>query len=348
MNLLLPLLLSGLCSPEDPAAAPLAREVRLMGTVFRVEMEAETRSKALLASEAAITAVESVEQRLSTWRPDSELSIIGRASSGTALELSPAMGLTLQRAFYWSKQTGGAFDPSLSALIQVWDLRGSGRRPTTLEIKSAMEDCGIEHYATHFPQRITPLRMGIGLEEGGFGKGAALDAAAKRLRELGIERALLDLGGQVLVLGGGEAPVLPLAHPDDRGRGLLNITLQSGSIATSGNSERGLRIDGKRIGHLLDPRTGQPAPDFGSVTVWCANALDADCLSTALYVLGADQGLAFVEQQPGVEALYLIRTSDGILLRATDGMRSRLGWLDPSLQTAWSSASAPTQSFNSQ
>ena len=241
----------------------------------------------------------------------------------------------MQRAFHWSRASQGAFDPSIAPLIHAWDLRGVGRRPSPAELESALALCGLEHFRDELPARLTRLTEGAALEEGGFGKGVALDAAALALRELGIEAATLNLGGQVLVLSDGDALAFQIAHPDERQRGLLQLAISSGSFATSGNSERGLQVDGERIGHLLDPRTGQPARDFGSVTVWCANALDADCLSTALYVLGPERGLRFAAQHDGVEAIYLVRSEGGIAARATRGLQAQLTTLDAQQGIEW-------------
>jgi len=161
------------------------------------------------------------------------------------------------------------------------------------------------------------------LEEGGFGKGAGLDAALAALREAGATRAVLDLGGQVALLGSGPFR-LAVAHPDLRGRPLLEVSLDGGSLATSGNSERGIVVDGEHLGHLLDPRTGQPAPDFGSITVWAPDALTADCLSTALYIEGPDAALAWVAERPGIEVIVIERAGDSLLVRPSDGLRGRL------------------------
>jgi len=101
--------------------------------------------------------------------------------------------------------------------------------------------------------------------------------------------------------------------------------MDHGSVATSGNSERGIAIDGRRYGHLLDPRTGRPAPDFGSLAVWAADPLLADCLSK-LYVLGPDRALAWVAAHrrlgESVEALALVSKGGKIEVRASDGLAS--------------------------
>jgi thiamine biosynthesis lipoprotein len=113
---------------------------------------------------------------------------------------------------------------------------------------------------------------------------------------------------------------------------VAELSIEGGSVSTSGNGERGIVVEGERLGHILDPRTGAPAPDFGSLTVWTADPLRADCLSTGLYVLGPEWALAWAAAHPGVEVLVL--RTDGGQLRAlaSPGLRGRLRSLDPELE----------------
>src|SRR5262249_28720038 len=148
--------------------------------------------------------------------------------------------------------------------------------------------------AQHFtidPERgeATRLSPDAGIDEGAWGKGYALDSAASRLKQAGVREALLDLGGQLLAVGGAEVAV---AAPRRRHRAAVSLRLADGSISTSANSERGRSAQGRRIGHLLDPQTGEPAPDFGSATAIAPSGLVADILSTAFFVLGPERGLA--------------------------------------------------------
>ena len=154
--------------------------------------------------------------------------------------------------------------------------------------------------------------------------------ALEALRRDGVARASLDLGGQVAVLGGGWE--IPVADPRRRDRSVVALTIDGGSVSTSGNSEHGFEIAGKRYGHILDPRTGHPAPDFGSLTVWTADPLWADCLSTGLYVLGPERALAWAAEHPGVEVLVL--RTDGGRLRAlaSPGLRGKLKAMDSEME----------------
>ena len=214
-------------------------------------------------------ALEAAETRLSTWRDDSELARLNRAPVGTPVQLSPRLAAELRgRA-----ATGGGRPeaPSIRGSAR-WSPPGGcatgGRVPTVEEREQARDAGGLAALELAADGRASRLRPGLRIEEGGWGKGAGLDDAIAALRADGrATAAMLNLGGQVAVYGGASWTV-PVADPRDRQRAVVALTLSSGSVATSGNSEHGFERDGVRYGHLLDPRTGAPARDFGSLTVW--------------------------------------------------------------------------------
>jgi thiamine biosynthesis lipoprotein len=323
------------CAAPDEArpASPAKVERRLaaMGTTLVVEVEAPTRAVALEASEAAYLALEAVERRLSTWTDESELARVNAAPIGELQPLSPELRADLEVCWRWWRESGGAFDPSVGALVELWDLRGAGRIPSAEELRSAHIPRGLpEAFALEADgvvRRVASARF----EEGGFGKGVGLDAALAELRARGISRATLDLGGQVAVLGSAQPVRWSIADPRDRSRAVLAWDLSGGSIATSGNSERARSVGGRRIGHLLDPRTGSPAQDFGSVSVWSAKASDADAFSTALFVMGPDAALVFASSREDLAVVVLEVRAEGLRARASSSLRGRLAPLDPHL-----------------
>jgi len=340
--LLLPLLLAPAAAPAgQQGGVRLERRVEAMGTVLDLELEAADRAEALAASEAAFAALRAVEARLSTWREDSELARLNATPTGYPFRPSPELAAWLERAFHWRDLTGGAFDPSLGALVTAWDLRGAGRVPGPEELERARAACGAEAWSLHLPDMLVRRSPDVRLEEGGFGKGAGLDTALDALRKRGVRRARLDLGGQLALLGEGRPWSVELAHPDARGRALLRLELDGGSLATSGNSERGRDVGEERVGHLLDGRSGRPAPDFGSATVWTSTALDADCLSTAAFVLGPEAGPSRMAALPGVEALWILRGAERPRGIATEGLRGRLFPLDPKFEVEWIPTPSP-------
>lgn len=343
--LLLPLVLA----PGQDAC--IERHLAAMGTRLTVEVTAPERALALAASERAVRALAEVERRLSTWRDDSELAHLNATPVGETIEISRALADELAAAGDVCRATAGAFDPGVGALVAAWDLRGDGRIPRPEDLAAALAASGFETLVwTRLAEgraRVERRSAGMRLEEGGFGKGAGLDRALDALRAAGITTADLDLGGQVAVLRppGAEGKLVPIAHPDRRGSAVAEIRLTHGSLATSGNSERGLVIDGERFGHLLDPRTGRPAPDFGSLTVRAASALAADAFSTGLYVLGPDAALAFAASREDLEVLVLERSEHGLRIRATPGLDVRVLHPDLALEVVHppsASQKAPT------
>jgi thiamine biosynthesis lipoprotein len=326
------LLLLAASGPRIPHNITIERRLGLMGTELDVKVEAASRAAALDASEAAVRALEAAEVRLSTWREDSELARLNRAPVDTPVALSPLLAAELRGVQHWWMETGGAFDPGIGRLIAAWGLRTGGRIPTQEEREQARAGGGLAGLDLAGDGRAVRRRSGLRIEEGGWGKGAGLDAAITALRAEGHARAaVLNLGGQVAVYGEKTAWTIPIADPRDRQRAVVALTITSGSIATSGNSEHGFERDGVRYGHLLDPATGEPARDFGSLTVWAPGALAADCLSK-LYVLGPDGALAWARAHRDVEILILEPLAGGLRARATAGWRGRLKALVPELE----------------
>lgn len=295
-----------------------------MGTVLAVAVAAPTRDAGLDASERAIREIQRVEDLLTTWR-DSPLSRLDAAPVGAEAPLDEELAGLLATTFAWSARTDRAFDPTVMPLVRAWDLRGAGRIPSPEELSAAHGATGTGHFRFAVDGRsVARLDARAGIEEGAWGKGYALDRAAERLGDAG---AFIDLGGQVLARGQDDAGrdwSVGIADPRRRDRPVLALRLSNASASTSGDSERSRFVAGRRIGHLLDPRTGEPAEDFGSVTVIAPSALDADILSTAFFVLGPDAGLALSERlrREGVpnEALFLVVRGDALEARCSPGV----------------------------
>lgn len=318
-------------SPAEAAAAMaphrLERARLLMGTVCRITAYGADREGIATAVEAALSQIAAVEVVLSTWRPDTEMARVNRMAAHGPVSVTPLLGDFLARSLLLARQTGGAYDPSVGALVDAWDLRGDGRIPSAAEIETALGAVGFGRIALDARRgQVAFLAPGLWIDTGGSGKGFALDRAAQVLRREGIASALLDFGGQLLAMGappGESAWTVAVADPEDRERPALVVELRDASLATSSQSERSRQVQGRRVGHILDPRTGAPVERWGSVTVRAPDATAADGLSTALFVLGPDEGLEWARRS-GVEVGYLEVIDDGLELRATAAFRSRV------------------------
>jgi thiamine biosynthesis lipoprotein len=284
---------------------PVRRTVGVMGTLVTVEIWADQGAVARAAADAVVRELERTENLLSTWRDDTELGALNGTPVGVPAAVSAELGGLLSDVSRWSEITGGAFHPAVGALVDAWDLRGEGRVPSPAEIVDALAATGVAGVSFDTKTNaFTRLDGRAWMDAGGFGKGAGLRTVGDTLASYGINRARVDLGGQLLLRGG--APVtIGVAHPARRGEVAATLRVADVSVATSGQSERGVEVDGTRFGHIIDPRTGRPVPPWGSVTVVTGDALVADVLTTALVVLGPDVGLEVVKDLEDVAVLFL-------------------------------------------
>jgi thiamine biosynthesis lipoprotein len=291
-----------------------------MGTTVGIRVAAPTREGALRASEAAVLALADAADRLSTWQAGGALARLNAAPVRQAVVLDAATAAELGVALACAAQTEGAFDPTVGALADAWGLRRGGALPGRRALRQARRATG-HHLLQLDGPAATRLHAGLRIEEGGFGKGAALDAALAAAAAAGATAAVIDAGGQLALRGPGRVAI---AHPARRHEAAVVFALDGGHVATSGNGEQSFTVDGRRYGHLLDPRRGRPAPIWGSVTVFAERGLAADCLATALYVLGPDDGLRWAGQAD-VAALFLVDAQGGLRARASPSWLSRVG-----------------------
>ena len=333
------ILLAGVAAAGAAAGAAVAisphavveRELLMMGTRLRLSVAAADEAAAARAAEAAVRALEATAGRLSTWGGDSELARLNRAPVGEPQRLSPLLAAELAAARRCSDATAGAFDPAVGPLVALWDLRGAGRVPAAEVVAAALPASRLAATLALDGDSAIRRHPAAAIDEGGFGKGAGLDHALRAAAAAGAADAWLDLGGQSASLG--DAPwTVAIAHPDARQRPAVELDVSGGSVSTSGNGERRRVVAGIPVGHLLDPRTGSPAADFGSTTVWAADALTADCLSTGLFVLGPDAAHAWAAGHPEVGVLTLERVPGGLRARASGRLAGRVRGLDDGIQ----------------
>jgi thiamine biosynthesis lipoprotein len=150
----------------------------------------------------------------------------------------------------------------------------------------------------------------MGVDLGGIAKGLALDRAGVVLRATGVPRALLNLGGEILALG--RDWDVSLAHPAARLEPAVRIKVSDSAVSTSGQSEHGFVVAGKRYGHILDPRTGEPVASNASVTVVAASATRADAISTALFVMGRERAAEFAAAHTEIGVVWLEPAGQGV------------------------------------
>ncbi len=274
-----------------------------MGTTLTARAVSDSRAVTIAAMEAGFAEVRRLEDVLSSWRADTEIGRINRAQPESLVVISTELRALLAEAGQWVEMTGGAFDPAVGALIDAWGFRSTPRLPDDSVLARALATSRWSQLTFADAQHIRRGPAGWWLDTGGFGKGAALRSLAAVMQGRGVTDALLDFGGQLLVFG--EARTIAVADPRAREEAVLNLRVRDVSVATSSQSERFIDLAGRRYGHILDPRNGQPVPAWGSVTVVARDALAADALSTALFVLGPVAALRWAEVHPEFGVLVL-------------------------------------------
>ncbi|MEN8145824.1 MAG: FAD:protein FMN transferase [Gemmatimonadota bacterium] len=310
----------GTAAPASSADSGwIERERLLMGTRLTVRLQAESRAAALAVAEAVFEEVARLESVLSSWSSDSELGRVNHAPPLRETVASHELTYLLKDAARWAEATGGAFDPAIGALVDAWGIRTGGRLPSDEELEAALAASGIEHFEI-YDGLARRTNQSAWIDAGGFGKGAALNAARTVAERAGISAGMLDFGGQLLLLGRQpSSETVAVADPRSRSQAAATIKVGGGSVATTSLSEKRFFSGGEDFGHILDPRTGRPAAAWGSVTVVAEDAMEADLLATALFVMGPESGLKWAEKT-GVSALFLNTSGDGIEVTWTSGL----------------------------
>jgi len=310
--------LQGLAGPESassetPLTPPDAPDTylvhvarRAMSCQFELLFNAGQYPQATEVACRALDLVDRLEDQLTIYRDTSELSRLNRTAHLAPVPVEPGLFALLSRAVALSEATAGAFDITSGPLSKVWGFhQRAGAIPTAEALHDALARVG--HHHIQLDPRSNSIafdREGIELNLGAIGKGYALDGCADVLAAAGIDDYLLH-GGQSSVVARGQRAGNPspgwtvgVLHPLRPGKRLLEIQLCDQALATSGAANQHFRDQGRRFGHILDPRTGQPADLVWSATVLAPTAEEADALSTACFVLGPAAAEDFIRTNP--------------------------------------------------
>lgn len=262
------------------------------------------------AASAALAEVERLEQQLTVFRNDSEVSFINRNAASHTVPVAPALFALLSLCRELSCATDGAFDITSNPLSRCWGfLRRQGRIPEMEEIEQARSLVGDDKlFLDSEAHAIRFARSGVEINLGSIGKGYALDCVAEQLRG-NVRTALLSAGSSsMLALGRGENGkgwTVGIRHPHDLKRRLAVLRLTDSALATSGGEEQFFEHEGKRYGHIIDPRTGWPADGVAGVTVVTSSAAVADALATGFYAGGREQAERYCATHPGTLVVML-------------------------------------------
>jgi thiamine biosynthesis lipoprotein len=300
-----------------PAYHLLRVSRRAMASTFEIAIPYGTPN-ALAAAEDALDHIDELEDQLTVYHDSSEISEINATAFDGPVRVERRLFELLQFAVHLSNDTAGAFDICTGALTKAWGFyRRVGRLPSARERAAAHARSGSRHLMLEAEPPTAKFRVpGLEINLGAIGKGYALDRAAERLADRWhIPAALLSVGGSsVYALGHppGDPSGWPIAvrHPWEPGRTLCVVRLRDRGFGTSAATVHHFVYNNRTLGHLLDPRTGWPAEGTASASAAAPTAMEADAMSTAFFVLGADAAASFARSRPHLGGVILPEADD--------------------------------------
>jgi FAD:protein FMN transferase len=299
-------------SLSDRYLIRLAR--RAMACKFEVFLNAGQYAQGTAVALAALDLVDQLEDQLTVYRDSSEVSQLNLTAAFTSVEVEPRLFSLLERAQQLYRETGGAFDVTSGRLSKVWGFtRRAGKIPTDDDLAAALACVGSEFLELDPENRSARFkRPGLEVNLGSIGKGYALDRCAELLAAAGIHDVLLHGGNSSVLARGAHAAegaadgwLIGVRNPLRPDRRLGHLRLRDRALATSGSGTQFFVHEGRRYGHILDPRTGWPAEGVLTVSVLASTAADADALATAFYVLGPAAAAAYCQTRPDVAMVML-------------------------------------------
>jgi thiamine biosynthesis lipoprotein len=271
-----------------------------MGTLFSIKLYAADQQRAKQAFQAAFSRIAQLDETLSDYKAESELS---RITLTSPTRMSGGLFAVLSEGQWLSEQTAGAFDVTLGPLTHLWrQARRARQLPAAEALNEALSRSGFRKM--HLEGRSVRFDVpGMQLDVGGIAKGYAADEALAVLCKLGIKSALVAASGD---LAFSDAPPGEMGWKvaiDALDRPLL---LTNAAVSTSGSTEQNFVVNGVRYSHIIDPKTGLGLTTQITTTVIAPHGIDADGMATAINVLGPERGLVFIEKQRGVAAAFLL------------------------------------------
>jgi thiamine biosynthesis lipoprotein len=296
-----------LLTPVDAVAEWYRQDAAIMGTAIAVELWHEDEAKGRALTQAVMNEMRRIDDLMSTYKPDSELSRINARAADEAVPVGAELLALIQRALDFSRLTNGAFDITYASAGQYYDYR-KGIRPSAEQLARALPAIDYRHVRIDSQNAtIRFLHPGVRIDLGGIAKGYAVDRCIAILQAAGVKSAMVNAGGDTRVLGKHwkQPWMVGIRDPHNREGLVTMIPLEDAAISTSGDYERYFEKDGVRYHHILNPKTGTSSAGVRSVSIIGNDATTTDALSTSLFVMGVGPGMKLVDTLPDTEAVII-------------------------------------------
>ena len=309
-------------STETPRPELVEFTGGMMGTTYHIKVVGTMSDLESTATAQAIEdALKNVDTKMSTYKPDSEVSQVNAATAGVPVSLSEDTFLVFTLARQVNEESDGAFDITVGPLVNAWGFgpAGPGNAPDDAQIAELLKLVGPDKFVLDpAANTLTKTANSVYCDPASVSEGYAVDEVAEVLLTMGYKDFMVEVGGEVRCAGknaSGGPWKIAIEKPVEGDRVIQQVVgLNDISLSTSGNYRKFYMVDGKRISHTIDPKTGRPVEhQLASASVLHPNCALADAYSTAIMVLGPEKGLAFAEKL-GLPALLIIHGDDGQLI----------------------------------
>jgi len=296
----------------------------VMGTIARVVVIADSKKAGNLCIEKAFDKLYEIDDKMSYYKDDSEISRINRDAFKEAVTVSADTFYLIKRSVQFSELTKGAFDITVGPLKDLWQKAADiNSAPTEKQLEAAREKVGYEKIILNESDLSVRFAVeGMKLDMGGIAKGFAVDEAMDTIMRTGCQGAMVDLGGNIRCFGttakGEKDWLIGIQNPEvnSPNQNILTLKLTGQAVATSGDYRRFFEVEGHSRSHILNLRTGESAEGLSSVTIITQKATDADALSTAVTVMGAEKGLELIEKIPYTEAILITKVPEYKIIKS--------------------------------
>lgn len=314
-SLFLIVLLAFFIAACSPSKSVVVHEFsgQIMGTYFRIKMLGDNENELKKLDVALMDSMERVNQSMSNYIETSEISRFNRLSATQQMKLSPQFAQVMRESIELSKMSNGAFDVTISPLINAWGFGEKGsidRQPSATELRKLGNLIGYQQLSLE-QDKLSKLVDGLEVNVSAIAKGYAVDQVAERLLAAGVENFLVDIGGEIRASGlnaQSKAWQIAIEEPSIAGGIHQIVELKDKAIATSGDYRNFLLVDGEQFSHTIDPTSLKPSLHrLASVSVLADRCSRADALATAIMVMGEERGFAFAEKH-NLAVYMLIRS----------------------------------------
>ena len=311
-----------LTSCKSKNIEPVSKTELLMGTVCTIKIYDKPYEDTF---NKAFNRLKDIEKKMTINDKNSEVDMINLKSGEARVKVSKDTYYVIQKGKYYSELSKGGFDISIGPLVKLWGIGTENARvPKESQINKVIPLINYKNILLddkNYTVMLKDKEMIIDL--GGIAKGYAADEVKRILEENGVKKAIINLGGNVLVVGEKEKDtpwVVGVQNPDkERGDYIGTVEVKDKTVVSSGIYERYFEKDGKRYHHILDRKTGYPVfNSLASVTIITDKSIDGDALSTSVFSMGLDKGMEFVKSLKSVEGIFITKDSEVYI---TDGLR---------------------------